>query len=178
MHSKHIVEAFFEWLRGLQAEKALLPTSPFTKALAYALQREEALKVFLEDPAVPLDTNHLERQIRPIAIGRKSWLFCWTEVGAKCAGVAQSLISTCVLHGVDPYTYLVDVLQRIDTHLAANVHELTPRLWKEAFGDNPIPATLEPDASIRRGLFCDRFGPIDYASRWITRIASSQAPEG
>ena len=71
-------------------------------------------------------------------------------MGAKYAGVAQSLISTCVLHGVDPWTYLVDVLQRLDTHPAAKVSELTPRIWKEKFGDNPIPAALPEGAPIRR----------------------------
>jgi len=145
LHCKPIVEEFFEWLRDLQAKQALLPTSPFTKALAYALEREKELKVFLENPDVPLDTNHLERQIRPIAVGRKNWLFCWTEVGAKYTGVAQSLISTCVLHGVDPFTYLVDVLQRLETHPADKVHEFSPRLWKEKFADNPNQATLDPD---------------------------------
>ena len=150
VHCKPIVEGFFNWLRGVQAQKALLPSSPFAQATAYALDREEALKVFLEDAAVPLDTNHLERQIRPIAVGRKNWLFCWTEVGAKYTGVAQSLISTCVLHGVDPWTYLVDVLQRLETHPAAKVGELTPRVWKDKFGDNPIPAALPEGASIRR----------------------------
>ena len=142
LHSKPIVETFFEWLREVQAEQALLPSSPFTKALAYALEREKALKVFLENPAVPLDTNHLERQIRPIAVGRKNWMFCWTEVGARYAGIAQSLLSTCVLHDVDPFTYLVDVLQRVETHPAARVDELTPRLWKEKFAADPIPDCL------------------------------------
>ena len=125
-------------------------TSPFGKAANYALDREQSLKVFLEDAAVPLDTNHLERQIRPIAVGRKNWLFCWTEIGAKYTGVAQSLISTCVLHGVDPWTYLVDVLQRLEIHPASKVNELTPRIWKEKFGENPIQAALPEGASIRR----------------------------
>ncbi len=142
LHSKPIVESFFEWLRNLQAEQALLPSSPFTKALAYALEREKALKVFLGNPEVPLDTNHLERQIRPIAVGRKNWMFCWTEVGAQYVGIAQSLLSTCILHDVDPYTYLVDVLQRVETHPAAKVDELTPRLWKENFAADPIPDCL------------------------------------
>lgn len=97
------------WLRTLQVEQALLPSRPLTKAGAFALEREEASKVFLEDPSVPLDTNHLEREIRPIALGRKNSLFCWTEVGARYAGIVQSLLSTCGLHGVDLYTYLVDV---------------------------------------------------------------------
>lgn len=92
---------------------------------------------------MPLDTNHLERQIRPVAIGRKNWLFCWTEIGAQYAGVVQGLLSTCRLQGVDPYTYLVDVLQRVQTHPAATVQELTPRLWNEHFAAAPLRSDLE-----------------------------------
>lgn len=143
LQSKPVAEDFFEWLRSLQAERALLPTSPLAKAVAYALERESALKVFLEDPAVPLDTNHLERQIRPVAIGRKNWLFCWTEIGAQYAGVIQGLLSTCRLQGVDPYTYLVDVLQRVQTHPAARAQELTPRLWKGLFAAAPLRSDVE-----------------------------------
>ena len=61
-----------------------------------------------------------------------------TEMGAQQVAVVQSLLRTCRMHGIDPYTYLVDVLQRIATHPAKNVHQLTPRLWKEHFADNPM----------------------------------------
>ena len=132
LESKRIVDLFFLWLRDMLRERLLLPTNPFTKAAAYALDRETGLRVFLADPDVAVDTNHLEREIRPIAVGRKNWLFCWTEVGAKYVGVIQSLIATCRLHAVDPYTYFVDVLQRVATHPAAEVDRLTPRLWKVA----------------------------------------------
>jgi hypothetical protein len=71
------------------------------------------VSVFLSDPNVAIDTNHLERALRVIPMGRKSWLFCWTEVGAEVVGKIQSLLVTCKFHGVDPYPYLVDVLQRI-----------------------------------------------------------------
>jgi hypothetical protein len=98
--------------------------------------------VFLQRPEVALDTNHLERAIRPIALGRKNWLFCWTEVGAKYVGIIQSLLATCRVQGIDPYVYLVDVLQRIDTHPAAEVASLTPRLWKGLFADNPLRSDL------------------------------------
>jgi hypothetical protein len=121
----------------------LLPSSPFTKAANYALEREKPLRVFLEYPNVPVDTNHLEREIRPIALGRKNWLFCWTELGAHDTGVIQSLLATCRLQGVDPYTYLVDVLQRISSHPARDVAQLTPRLWKEPFADNPMRSDLD-----------------------------------
>ena len=71
-------------------------------------------------------------------MGRKNWLFCWTEVGAEYVGMIQSLLVTCKLHEIDPFTYLVDVLQRIGSHPAREVHLLTPRFWKEHFAADPI----------------------------------------
>jgi transposase len=138
-----IVDRFFDSLRAAMDDGIWLPTNPFTKAAGYALSREESLRVFLEYPHVPLDTNHLERAIRPIAVGRKNWMFCWTEIGAKYVGIIQSLIATCRVQGVDPYTYLVDVLQRIDTHPAKEVALLTPRLWKERFAENPLRSEID-----------------------------------
>ena len=138
-----VVDGFFSWLRSELATRLLLPSSLFTQAASYALSRERELRVFLHDPEVPLDTNQLERALRPIPMGRKNWLFCWTEVGAEYVGHIQSLLITCKLHGVDPYTYLVDVLQRIDSHPAKDVHLLTPRLWKENFAHNPLSSEAE-----------------------------------
>ena len=63
------------------------PANPMTKALAYARNRRVALEVFLTDPDVQIDTNHLERVLRPIPMGRKNWNFCWTELGAKQVGI-------------------------------------------------------------------------------------------
>jgi len=143
MHCKPLVDDFFEWLRELFHKHILLPTNPFTKAINYGLEREVGLRVFLEDPDVPIDTNHLERQVRPIAMGRRAWLFCWTEVGAQCVGVIHSLLATCRLQGVNPRTYLVDVLQRVETHPARDVHLLTPRLWKQHFADQPLQSDLD-----------------------------------
>jgi len=140
---KPLVDAFFVWLAHSFTDHVLLPSNPFAKAARYALEREPALRVFLEYPNVPLDTNHLEREIRAIALGRKNWLFCWTEVGARYVGIVQSLIASCRLQGVDPYVYLVDVLQRIDTHPAFEVHLLTPRLWKQHFAANPLRSDID-----------------------------------
>ena len=141
--SKPIADEFFEWLKHTLDTRLLLPSNPFTAAAGYALDREASFRVFLEYPDVPLDTNHLERQIRPIALGRKNWLFCWTEIGAEAVGIFQSLLSTCRLHGVDPYTYLVDVLQRVDDHPMSDVEALTPRLWKQRFAEQPKRAALD-----------------------------------
>jgi transposase len=141
-HSKPIVEAFFAWIDEQFKRHGLLPSNPMTRALAYARERRAGLEVFLTDPDVPIDTNHLERALRAIPMGRKAWLFCWTEVGAQHVGLMQSLIVTCRLHGIDPYTYLVDVLQRVGQHPAARVAELTPRLWKQHFGADPLRSDL------------------------------------
>jgi transposase len=142
-HAKPLVDAFFGWLRRTLREQVLLPSNPFTQAAQYALEREAALRVFLAYPTVPLDTNHVEREIRAIAMGRKAWLFCWTEVGAQYVGIVQSLLASCRLQGVDPYVYLVDILQRIDTHPAFDVHLLTPRFWKQHFATTPLRSDLD-----------------------------------
>lgn len=141
-HSKPLVDKFFDWVDKQFEQLGLLPSNPLTKALAYVHERRAGLRVFLDDPEVAIDTNHIERALRPIPTGRKNWLFCWTEVGAKHVGIVQSLIATCRIQGIDPYTYLVDVLQRVGQHPAARVSELTPRRWKTLFADNPLRSDL------------------------------------
>ena len=142
-HSKPVVDQLFDWCRQQCQRTDLTPTHPLTKAIKYVMTRETQLRVFLEDPDVPLDTNHLEREIRPIPLGRKNWLFCWTELGAEHVGIIQSLISTCKLHDINPHTYLIDVLQRISLLPASQIEELTPRLWKRHFAESPLTSPLE-----------------------------------
>jgi transposase len=142
-HSEPLVAAFWRWCEAQCQRHNLLPSNPLAKALGYARSRVDALQVFLTDPEVPIDTNHLERALRPIPMGRRNWLFCWTELGARQVGIIQSLLTTCKLHGVSPHTYLVDVLQRVGRHPAAQVIELTPRVWKAHFAGNPLRSDLE-----------------------------------
>ena len=142
-HSAPAVDAFFTWCAKQRQRLDLLPTNPFAKALVYACEREAGLRVFLDDPDVSVDTNDLERSLRPIPTGRRNWLFAWTELGARRVGVIQSLLVTCKLQGVDPYTYLVDVLQRVGQHPATGVMELTPRLWKTLFANRPLRSDLD-----------------------------------
>lgn len=151
-HSEPVVAAFWGWCEAQCQRHDLLPSNPLTKALKYAMARNDQLQVFLSDPEVPIDTNHLERALRPIPMGRRNWLFCWTELGARQVGIIQSLLVTCKLHGINPHTYLVDVLQRISQHPASQVLQLTPRLWKECFADNP----LRSDLDISDRVTCDR----------------------
>ena len=141
-NSKPVVEFIFDWVRRQRQREDLVPKDPFSKALMYLANRETELSVFLSDPDVPIDTNHLERLIRPIPMGRRNWLFCWTELGAAQVGVIQSLLSTCKLHDVNPHTYLTDVMQRVQIHPNSQIMDLTPRLWKEKFADDPLQSDL------------------------------------
>jgi hypothetical protein len=90
---------------------------------------------------------HTQRQridlVNSDPLAKKNWLINWTEVGAQRVGIIQSLLTTCRLQGVDPYTYLVDVLQRISLHPAREVGQLTPRRWKTLFGDNLLRSDLD-----------------------------------
>jgi hypothetical protein len=140
--AKPIVDHFFAWVNKLFDAQGFLPSSPFTKALAYVRERREGLEIYLSDPEVPIDTNHIERALRVIPMGRRNWLFTWTELGAAHVGIMQSLLVTCKLHDIDPYDYLVDVLQRVGQHPASRVNELTPRRWKELFAANPLRSAL------------------------------------
>ena len=142
-HSKPVVTQFFSWVEQQFERQGLLPSSPLTKALHYVRERRVGLEVFLLDPEVQIDTNHLERALRSIPMGRRNWLFCWTELGAKQIGILQSLITTCRLHQIDPYTYLVDVLLRVGQHPANHVSELTPREWKLRFAADPLRSDLD-----------------------------------
>ncbi|MCB0627794.1 MAG: IS66 family transposase [Saprospiraceae bacterium] len=142
-HALPIVEAFFAWCHRQRQRTDLVNSAPLAKALVYAQNHAAQLRVYLSDPAVPIDTNHLERALRVIPMGRKNWLFCWSEVGAEQVGIIQSLLTTCRLHDVDPYAYLVDVLQRIALHPAREVEQLTPRCWKALYADNPLRSDLD-----------------------------------
>ncbi len=136
--TKPLVIELFDFLKKTIAEETFVPSDRFLKAANYALNREEPLKAFLENPEIPLDTNHLERELRPQAVGRKNWMFHVTTEGARHAAIFYSLIRSCILVEVNPTVYFVDVLQRIQSHPSLKVHQLTPRLWKEHFASTPL----------------------------------------
>jgi len=141
--SSPIVDEFFNWCHQERQRPELTKTNPLSKALAYAENHQSALRVFLNDADVQMDTNHLERLLRCIPMGRKNYLFSWTETGAEHIAIVQSLLVSCRLQDIDPYKYLVDVLQRVSLHPARQIDELIPRNWKDRFGRNPLKAPLD-----------------------------------
>jgi len=141
-HARPITQKFFGWIMAKFEAHGLLPGNPLIAAMHYAKVRREGLEVFLTDPDVPVDTNYVERTLQVIPMGRKNWNFCWTELGAEYVSVVQSLLVTCRLQGVDPYEYLIDVLQRISQHPVSELDKLTPRLWKQHFMHQALRSDL------------------------------------
>lgn len=100
------------------------------KALDYSLRRWQALTRFVSDGHLPVDNNHIENQIRPIAIGRNIWMFAGSLRAGQSAAAVMSLVQSARLNRHDPYAYLKDVLTRLPTHRARLIHELLPHRWQ------------------------------------------------
>jgi transposase len=116
----------------LQLKDTVIASDKLSEAIGYALNQWSSLIRFVERGDLPLDNNAIERQMRPIAIGRKNYLFAGSVRGAKAAAVLYSLLSTCKIHDVNPTEYLADVLRRINDTLITQVHTLTPLNWKQS----------------------------------------------
>lgn len=125
--SKPLVDGFFRWVQALST--VVRPTSTLGKAVKYAMNQKTTMECFLSDPNLPMHNNLSELMLRQAVVGRKNWLFARSEGGAKAASTLYTLVASCMLQGIDPHTYLVDVLGKIQDYLSTRVHELTPKAW-------------------------------------------------
>jgi transposase len=116
-----------QYMDGLQGK--ISGKSPLAGAIRYALNRIEALSVYVHDGRVEIDNNIAERAMRPIALGRKNYLFAGSDRGGKIAASFYSLIETCKLNNINPQEYFCDVLNRINDHPINKIHELLPQNW-------------------------------------------------
>ncbi|MCP1679014.1 IS66 family transposase, partial [Kerstersia gyiorum] len=103
--------------------------SGISRALDYSLKRWVALTRYLEDGRLPIDNNWIENQIRPVALGRKNWLFAGSLRAGRRSAAVMSLIQSAKLNGHDPYAYLKDVLTRLPTLPNSRIEELLPHHW-------------------------------------------------
>lgn len=88
--------------------------------------------MYATDGDLAIDNNAAERALRGIAVGRKNWLFWGSMAGGQTAAVLTSVVATCARHGIDPWSYLADVLARIPSHPADRIAELLPDAWAQA----------------------------------------------
>ena len=107
----------------------ILPKSKLKEALGYFYNLTPYLKNYTKHPYSRLDNNVAERAIRPIAIGRKNWLFVGSEDAGSAAATIFSLLQTCRGLNVNPKNYLKDILKRIMSHSNQKLHELLPDQW-------------------------------------------------
>jgi transposase len=130
--SRPIVDALHVWLEDHVGRVSA--ASDLAEAIRYALRHWSGLLVFLDDGRVEMDTNTVERAIRPITLNRKNALFAGSDGGACHWAIALTLIQTAKLNGVDPMAYLTDVLERIVSG-RTKAHELETLLpWNWAAG--------------------------------------------
>jgi transposase/uncharacterized coiled-coil protein SlyX len=126
--SKLIIDGIFERLEELKL--ITLPSEPLTKAVDYALNQRKALYRYLDDGRLKPDNNTSENAIRPLALGRKNWLFAGSERGAQAAALFLGLVQSCKACQVNPWEYFDDVLRRIMSHPVKRLRELLPDRWQ------------------------------------------------
>jgi transposase len=123
-----VLESLGRWMKETYVK--VLPKSAIGKALGYSISRWPELMMYATDGKLNIDNNPVENSIRPVAIGRKNYLFAGSHEAAKRSAILYSLMGTCKLHGINPFIWLRDVLQRIATHPINKIEELLPHNWK------------------------------------------------
>jgi len=127
---KPVVDELEAW--NARMVQSATPKGKFGEAIGYFRNQSVRLRQFLTNARLDLDNNIIERSIRPIAIGRKNWMFAGSEEGARRAALLMSLVGSCKLLGIDPAEYLGDVLLRAKAckPTAEGCADLTPSRWK------------------------------------------------
>ena len=133
--SRPILETIRTWLEIERAK--VLPKSPINEAIGYALNHWEALIRPWDAGFLEIDNGASERALKPVALGRKNWLFAGSDEGGRTAATLMSLCATCNELGIDPFAYLRDVLDRVSTHPNGRIEELLPGRWKPAEQADP-----------------------------------------
>lgn len=124
-----VLKTLKEWM--LKELPKVLPTSPTGKAMSYFLKRWDKLIVYTTDGTLKIDNNPVENAVRPVAIGRKNYLFAGSHDAAQRAAMIYSLFATCRYHQINPYDWLKDVLERLHLYTTSNMADLLPQNWKK-----------------------------------------------
>lgn len=131
--ARPLVTTFFRWASARHEEVKNIRGLP-RSAFGYAVRQEEALCRYLEDGRLKLTNNHSERALRGVAVGRRNWLFFGSDDHAQAAANLFSLIASCRLHGLDPETYLAEIIRVMPYWPRERYLELTPKYWTRTRG--------------------------------------------
>ena len=137
-----VIERLHVWL--IEHRSKVPDGSATAKAIDYNLRRWQALTRFLSDGQIPVDNNWVENQIRPVALGRKNWLFAGSLRAGQRAAAVMSLIQSAKLNGHDPYVYLKDVMDKLPIWPNRRIDELLPHRWQPVSHAVSSTALLTP----------------------------------
>jgi hypothetical protein len=128
--SASVFQAFIAWCG--ETLKQTTPKSPIGKAITYTLERKAALGRFLEDGEIEISDIMIENGIRPLALGRKNYMFAGSEDGARRLAIGYSIIGTCIKNGLNVRNYLNHVLKELPKRMSKNIDDLLPTNWKDS----------------------------------------------
>jgi len=127
-HASSILKALGLWMQKAYPE--VLPSSAIGKAIAYSLSRWDKLSLYATTDFLHIDNNPVENSIRPVAVGRKNYLFAGSHAAAQRSAIFYSLLATCKNYQVNPTEWMQDVLTRIAGYPINKIQELLPQNWK------------------------------------------------
>ena len=139
--AKPIMTQIHSYLQTEYESGKVRPKSAIGQAIQYALGRWKYQKRYLDDGNIEIDNNGVENSIRPVAIGRKNYLFAGSETGAQWAAIFYTLLGSAIRHGHNPLEYLTDVLHRLPDTKINDLEQFFPNQWKPK-NDNPIDSDL------------------------------------
>ena len=139
--SRPLVEELEAWLEEHVGRHP--PKTPLGEAVTYLKGQWPTLGVFLSDGRIELDNGAAERALRGIAVGRRNWLFAGSDAGAQRAAILYTVITSAKLHGLEPYAYLRDLLEKLGGGWPhRRLEELMPDRWGQAHGITPPPLAM------------------------------------
>ena len=124
-----VIDELIDKIKDKLIKGKVLPKSKFREALGYFCGLIPYLKNYTKEPFARLDNNVAERSVRPLAIGRKNWLFVGSPEGGQAAAIVLSLVQSCRFLKINPREYLDDILRRLMGHNFQTLHELLPDQW-------------------------------------------------
>jgi transposase len=131
-HAVPVLDALHDWLQALHPK--VLGNSGTARAVEYCLKRWPALARYVDDGFYPIDNNPIENAIRPVALGKKNWLFAGSETAGRRAGAIMSLLGTAKANGREAHVWLSDVLERLPTTKDRDIDSLLPHRWEATPG--------------------------------------------
>ena len=123
-----ILQQLGKWMKEQYIN--VLPKSPVGKALGYSIERWDELMIYATNGKLNIDNNPVENSIRPVALGRKNYLFAGSHEAVQRSAMLYALLGTCKLNGINPFVWFRDVLQRIPTHPINKIEDLLPHNWR------------------------------------------------